>query len=125
MIYQLGDIVAERQVDAIAEDGSRTPVVLRIGNPLPDALPGGDWYCPHQILGLGDEAVRASFGVDSLQALLLSVYALRLKLAERAETASVRLDWLGQPDLGLTVDPEVPGRLPPGVVGPGSRSSRE
>ncbi|MBE1492584.1 DUF6968 family protein [Plantactinospora soyae] len=112
MSYQLGEIVAERQVDAVAEEGSRTPVVLRIGKPLPDVLPGGDWYCPHQILGLGDEAVQASFGVDSLQALLLSVYGLQLKLAERAETASVRLDWLGQPDLGLKVDPEVHGLLP-------------
>ncbi|MGI5214083.1 DUF6968 family protein [Plantactinospora sp. CA-290183] len=109
--YELGEVVAERLVDAVAEDGSRTPVVLKIGKPLPDPLPGGDWYCPRQVLGLGDEAVQASFGVDSLQALLLCVYGLRLTLAERADAASVRLDWLGQPDLALQVDPEL-DRIP-------------
>jgi hypothetical protein len=112
MTYELGEVVAERQVDAIADDGHRTQVVLRIGKPLPDPLPGGDWYCPRQILGLGDEAVEASFGVDSLQSLLLSVYGLQLKLAERADAASVRLDWLGLPDLGLKVDPEVHKVIP-------------
>jgi hypothetical protein len=90
MTYELGEIVAERQIDAIAEDGARTPVVLRIGKPLPDTLPGasgGDWYCPRHILGLGDETVEASFGVDSLQAFLLCVHSLQMKLAERADTA--------------------------------------
>jgi hypothetical protein len=105
--YELGEVVAERQVEAVAADGTRAPVVLRLGKPRPDPLPGGDWLCPGQILGLGDETVRASFGIDSLQAFLLSVYGMRLTLRERAAAASVTLDWLGQPDLGLKVDPEV------------------
>jgi hypothetical protein len=37
---------------------------------------------------------------------------LQLKLAERADVASVRLDWLGLPDLGLKVDPEVHKVIP-------------
>ncbi|KOX21389.1 hypothetical protein ADK67_27235 [Saccharothrix sp. NRRL B-16348] len=102
----LGPVVAERRVECVAGDGSRTDVVIRIGTPHPDPLSAnGDWRCPHQITGLGDEAVGASFGVDSLQALLLSVYRVRLDLAARAAEASVELDWLGQPDLGLAVDP--------------------
>jgi hypothetical protein len=103
--YELGEVIAVRQVDAVATDGSRTEVVLKLGKPMPDPLPGGDWCCPHQIVGLGDERVAATFGVDSLQALLLAVYSVRLRLTERAEGASVALDWLGQPDLGLKVDP--------------------
>lgn len=104
--HELGEVVAERQVDACTHDGGRTPVVARIGTPRPDALSeNGDWCCPWQILGLGDEAVNASFGVDSMQALLLGVYRVRLNLAERAEAASARLDWLGLPNLGLEVDP--------------------
>ncbi|MEY9212352.1 hypothetical protein NI17_006050 [Thermobifida halotolerans] len=121
--YELGEIVAERRLDAVSDRGERTPVVVRIGRPLPDphSLPegnGGDWCCPHQILGLGDDTVQASFGVDSLQALLLSVYALQLKLTERANAASVRLDWLGLPDLGLKVDPQVHRLMPTGGSGP-------
>ncbi|WP_447005588.1 DUF6968 family protein [Saccharothrix isguenensis] len=106
MTYELGEVVAERQVECAAGDGSRTQVVVRIGRPHPDPLSShGDWRCPHQIVGLGEETVGASFGVDSLQALLLSVYRVRLELADRAKAASVDLDWLGLPDLGLTVTP--------------------
>ncbi|MDP4505203.1 DUF6968 family protein [Nonomuraea turcica] len=108
MTYELGDVVAERQLEAVAEDGARTPVTVRIGRPRPDRLSShGDWRCPHQIAGLGEERAGAAFGVDSLQALLLSVHKLRLELARRAQDARVRLDWLDQPDLGLKVDPEV------------------
>ncbi len=99
---ELGDIVAERRIEGVAQDGSHFEVVIRFGAPRPDPLSSnGDWECPHQIVGLGDETVDAAFGADSLQALLLSVYAVRLKLAESDGT----LDWLGMPELGLTVDP--------------------
>ncbi|MGW6932158.1 DUF6968 family protein [Lentzea sp. NPDC054927] len=100
----LGQIIAERQIEAVAPDGSRFDVVVRFGAPRPDPLSSnGDWECPHQIVGLGDDAVQAAFGVDSLQALLLSVYAVRIKLAESDTT----LDWLGMPELGLTVAPQL------------------
>ncbi|HWO59936.1 MAG TPA: hypothetical protein VNO31_07880 [Umezawaea sp.] len=109
-IYELGAVVAERHLDAVAGEGARTTVTIRVGTPRPDPLsPNGDWCCPHQIVGLGDEAVEASFGVDSLQALLLSVFGLRVKLAARAEEAGVSLDWLGMADLGLAVVPEAVG----------------
>lgn len=99
---ELGDIVAERQIEGVAPDGSRLEVVIRFGAPRPDPLSSnGDWVCPHQIVGVGDEEVSAAYGVDSLQALLLSVYAVRVKLAESGGT----LDWLGMPELGLTVAP--------------------
>ncbi|MBF8191835.1 hypothetical protein ITP53_40380 [Nonomuraea sp. K274] len=116
--YELGEVVAERKLEAVAADGSRTPVTVRFGKPYPDPLSThGDWCCPHQILGLGEEGAGGSFGVDSLQALLLSVFKVRLKLGERARAGSVRLDWLGQDDLGLEADPE-----PRGVTAPRSRS---
>jgi hypothetical protein len=98
----LGEIVAERQIEGVAPDGSPFEVVIRFGAPRPDPLSGnGDWECPHQIVGLGDDTVQAAYGVDSLQALLLSVFAVRTKLAESGST----LDWLGMPELGLTVAP--------------------
>ncbi|MBB6121117.1 DUF6968 family protein [Nocardiopsis algeriensis] len=107
--HELGEVVAERRLEAVAEDGTRTPVIVRLGTPEPDPHPEarGDWHCPRQILGLGDEAVATSYGVDSLQAFLLSVYATRLQLEERARVASVRLNWLGQEGLGLEVDPRI------------------
>jgi hypothetical protein len=108
--YELGEVVAERELDCSTADGVRVPVTIRVGTPRPDPLStNGDWCCPHQISGLGDGAVEASFGVDSLQALLLSVFGLRVKLAARADEAGVSLDWLGMADLGLAVVPETAG----------------
>ncbi|GAA2424830.1 hypothetical protein GCM10010191_41320 [Actinomadura vinacea] len=104
--YELGEVVAERRLETVAGNGARTPVVVKLGKPQPDPLSANqDWYCPHQILGLGENRVEASYGVDSLQAFLLGVYSLQLKLAERAETAQVQLEWAGTPDLGLEVAP--------------------
>jgi hypothetical protein len=101
----LGTVVAERQIEGVSADGSRFEVVVRFGTPRPDPLStNGDWLCPHQIAGLGDGAVAGAYGVDSLQALLLSVYSVRLKLAE----SGVTLDWMGMPDLGLSVEPVLP-----------------
>lgn len=98
----LGEVVAERRIEGVASDGFHFEVVIRFGAPRPDPLSqNGDWVCPHQITGLGDDGIGAAYGVDSVQALLLSVYAVRLKLAESDGT----LDWLGMPEFGLTVTP--------------------
>lgn len=111
--YVLGDVIAERRLDAVGQ-GGRQPVTVRFGRPFPDPLSADrDWCCPYQIVGLGAEAVHAAFGVDSLQAFLLAVYAVQLNLAQRAEEASVRVEWLEQAELGLKVDPEVGKMLPP------------
>ncbi|RZU32306.1 hypothetical protein BKA19_2001 [Blastococcus saxobsidens] len=114
MVQQLGQVVAERRLEAVAADGTRTPVTVLIGAPVPDPAGGGDWFCPHRVDGLGEDSAGGAFGVDSLQALLLSVHALRLGLDQRAEEASVRLEWLGLPDTGLTVPPPFLGLRPRG-----------
>ncbi|WP_199439888.1 DUF6968 family protein [Umezawaea beigongshangensis] len=104
--YELGEVVAERQLASVTVDGAQTPVVIRVGTPRPDPRStSGAWCCPHQITGLGDEAVRACYGVDSVQALLLSAYGLRMELSARAAEAGTLLNWLGMSDLGLKVDP--------------------
>ncbi|MBV2366418.1 DUF6968 family protein [Streptomonospora nanhaiensis] len=111
----LGEVVAERVVEAVAPGGARTPVRLRIGRPRPDTHPEGtgtDWCCPWQVEGLGNTEVQRSYGVDSLQALLLAVYRLRLGLQERARSAGVRLEWLGMAGLGLAVEPDL-SAVPP------------
>ncbi|GAA2599329.1 DUF6968 family protein [Streptomyces tubercidicus] len=108
MVYELGEVMAERELEAVTRDGGRTPVVVKLGTPHPDPLgTGEDWCCPHQILGLGDENVLAAFGVDSLQAFLMATRSLKAHLAERSAAASVTLTWLGQPHLGrLNIYPE-------------------
>jgi hypothetical protein len=84
----LGETVAERDLTATSADGLRRTVTVRIGKPFPGPLPGGDWCCPFQIVGLGDEAVKAAFGIYSVQALLLAVNALHHHVQHRAAASS-------------------------------------
>ncbi|AQZ63629.1 unnamed protein product [[Actinomadura] parvosata subsp. kistnae] len=132
---ELGETVAERLLEAVAPDGTRTPVTVRLGRPRPDdSSAHGDWCCPCRIVGLGEDIVTVAFGVDSLQALLLGVYKVRLTLEERARAAGVRLEWLERMDLALEVVPVprdleatdtptadgLPAGLPRPPVAPGS-----
>jgi hypothetical protein len=76
---------------------------LTLGVPQP--VPGSDWGCAIQITGLNTTWRRPKcvFGIDGLQALHLAVQYAGAVL----ESAKLRLEWLGQPDLGM------PKFLPP------------
>jgi hypothetical protein len=91
--YAMGEIVAERTVAVVTGDGVRHPVTIRVGRPRPSAPARSGWYCPIQIIGMGDEAVRATFGADSYQALQLSFERLRAELTSSAREEGVQLVW--------------------------------
>ncbi len=61
----VGEVIAERKLHR-----AQGEVIVRIGRP---ALSGhGDWYCPFEITGLPNGPIlRATFGVDAVQALEL------------------------------------------------------
>ncbi|GAB2808316.1 hypothetical protein GCM10027200_05070 [Lentzea nigeriaca] len=99
---ELGEIVAERRIGGVAPDGSHFEVVIRFGAPRPDPLR------PQRRLGLStsDRRSRRRRGRCRVRSGLAAgvaaqVYAVRVKLAESGGT----LDWLGMPELGLTVAP--------------------
>ena len=73
----LGSLVAERQLQG--ELPSQI-AVLKIGKPRKE--PGGDWYCPYRISGIGFQGVRKARGIDALQALLMAIEAVRTILDE-------------------------------------------
>jgi hypothetical protein len=97
----LGEIIAERHFEARDETGVEYDLVLHIGKPIPDANEGGDWCCPYQITGFNDNKVSAAFGVDSIQALLLSLQKAALELNHYQKVKNSNLTWLDQDDLGL------------------------
>ena len=94
MRTDVGEVVAER---AFALDGAEGAAMLRIGRPC--AHSEGDWACPFQITGAGDDAVYEAYGVDSLQALTLCLGMIRIHLAGLRQKHAVT--WLGDDDLGL------------------------
>lgn len=97
----LGAITAEREFEALDAAGKGFDIVLRIGTPVPDTRPDGDWCCPYQITGLPDSRVSMAFGIDSLQAFLLVLVKARAELTLAQRTHGLRLTWLEQDDWGL------------------------
>jgi hypothetical protein len=68
--------------------GSRKRVVVRIGKPRRVKR---DWDCPFEISGLGShDRIYSSFGVDSMQAMLLSFTGIRRVL----EASGKKLTWV-------------------------------
>jgi hypothetical protein len=78
-------------------DGEEAAAVLRIGRPVEH--PEGDWNCPFQISGMGDDRIHEASGVDSLQALSMGLQMARAQL--ESYRRSHRITWLGGDDLGI------------------------
>lgn len=58
--YELGVVMVQRHLEAIAGDGTRAPVVLTMGRPLPDTLPGRsgeDWLDPKAVIAAAAKPV--------------------------------------------------------------------
>lgn len=102
---EFGEIIAERLLELQDESGIEHEVIVRIGKPIPDPNPGGDWCCPFQIMGLNDDQTRAVFGVDQVQALLLSFEMIRTQLNYYQTNQKYELTWLGQNNLGFPAIP--------------------
>jgi hypothetical protein len=99
--FQLGDVIAERRLDVQDGTGITREVVVLIGKPMPDIRPGGDWYCPFQIIGLEDDSIQAAFAVDSVQALLLGLQMAGAQLKYYQTVKKYILTWLDQESLGF------------------------
>lgn len=101
---RLGEVVAERRLEW-AGGGPADGVVVRIGRPVPDPEPGGDWLCPVQIVGIHSGAVRAAYGVDAVQALVLALWMIDIDLRALQRETGLTLLWLDQTDLGFLLRP--------------------
>lgn len=98
--FDLGDVLASRTLRYQPRAGDAVDVVVAIGIPTRDS-DGRAWICPFQITGIRDEPVRAIFGEDAMQALILAFHTLptALQAIARGESGSFPDK---DEDLGLT-----------------------
>ncbi len=104
----VGDVIAERELEI--EDGR--PVLVQIGKPQRDPDVGGDFYCPFQMTGIGNEKIRYACGVDTVQALVLTLNMIAAELYTSDEARSGKLTWLGQRNLGIPVNHVIQDLIP-------------
>ena len=103
----VGTVIATRELHI---EGS-AKVRITIGTPR--EFPEGDnFFCPFQILGIGNETVRYAGGVDAVQALVLSLQAIGAYLYTSAEFKAGRLTYLGMRNLGFPVPDNIRDLVP-------------
>ncbi|MFC4910113.1 DUF6968 family protein [Actinomadura gamaensis] len=80
------------------ERGNRSEVTVLLGRPQRDEH--GDFACPVEITGLGEEHRYTSHGVDGIQALQLALETAGAAL-DAFDRPGASLTWNGEPDLGF------------------------
>lgn len=98
-ITDIGEVIASRSLSL----GERDEITIHIGRPFAPPDYGGNFCCPYQIRGIGDEKIRYGSGVDSLQALYLAMINISTDLYPTKEARDGRIRWQGDRDLGLPV----------------------
>ncbi len=92
--------IATRHLQFRGSDGSHSVVTVTLGIPVPDPRdPTRTWACPYEIAALGRIELRAIFGVDSMQALILALHTLPAELRALARDRGGQ--FVDEVDLGL------------------------
>ena len=99
--FQLGEVIAEREFNVHDNAGEVKSAVFRIGKPQRQS--SHSWYCPVQIIGLGDEKVDTGVGIDSLAALLSALYIAPALIQSIATVEQKRITFLEQDNLGFSL----------------------
>jgi hypothetical protein len=96
----VGEIIAIRKLILETADGRRSEITVSVGKPerMPDS---DDYYCPVQLIGLGDEKVRFAAGADAVQALQLAMQLIGIELYIKHKDVVKQLTWEGNEDLGF------------------------
>jgi hypothetical protein len=97
--FDLGEVIAEREVLFTPDEGEPHLMIVRLGRPRPDPrAPERTWYCPYQILGINHDRVLAIFDIDAMQALILALPTVPAELAAHLRTHPGKLTRFGTPD---------------------------
>ncbi|MCA9429461.1 MAG: hypothetical protein KC940_03025, partial [Candidatus Omnitrophica bacterium] len=97
---EIGTIIAERQF-TLSDNPDRI-ITARMGMPKVFS-DNGDYCCPIQVLGAGNDRVLEVGGVDAVQAIDLALKALGARLWSMQKESGGKIVWLdeGNWDLGL------------------------
>ena len=94
------DVVAERELEFTASDGSKQPVAVRLGKPRHEL--GGPWFCAYAIECASFRREFRTAGEVSMQALLLARYTLVVELEVLAKDHHGFFTWFGEANLGFS-----------------------
>lgn len=99
-VEELGIKIAERELEFFHEDGGISHVIVRIGLPVP-VDGNGDYCCPYEISAENRTKLRGVIGIDSLQALQLTLATLKVEIEGWEKKEDGKFRFLGEPGYGL------------------------
>lgn len=87
----LGEVIAERIFAVVKPDGAEIEITVKLGKPFKeDSL--GDYRCPLQIVGVGNERIYAPWGEDPFVALQYAVDYIGVVLDEALAAEQIRFE---------------------------------
>jgi hypothetical protein len=98
------DIILERTFETINSNGQVKTLSLQFGRPyiLTESKSSLMWRCPFRISGIGSERIQHGQGMDSLDALLVSLKLAELALTDYERNYNRKITWLQESHLGLS-----------------------
>ena len=94
-VKEIGKIIATRDLVFIREDGSSESVILNIGAPYETNMES-TCCCPYQIISKSRNKLKGMVGIDTLQALALTMKTLNCELEYWERTFKGKFHFLGE-----------------------------
>lgn len=99
-IKEVRDIIATRELTYISESGQREKALIEIGKPY-KFTDEGDYVCPYRVGSESYEHIFGSVGIDSFQALELSMRTMEAELVYWVRKKGGSFEFLDEPGTGL------------------------
>lgn len=93
-------VIAERQLSANGE-----PLLIRVFQPRLDDSSSGTWACDYEISGADLDLSAAMYGVDSYQALMLTMQIIPSFIETSEAFKAGKIAWLDRPLTDDSSDP--------------------
>ena len=90
--YELGEVVAERKLDLVSNDAATVPCLVRVGKPV--QVDDDTWICPYQIEAGERIRTLGMHGIDSMQALVLTMKTLDVEISFVAKILGASVQYL-------------------------------
>lgn len=99
-IKEVRDIIATRELIYISDSGQREKALIEIGKSY-QFTDEGDYLCPYRVGSESYEHIFGSVGIDSFQALELSMRTMEPELTYWLRKKGGSFEFLGEPGTGL------------------------
>lgn len=90
--YNLGELIAERKLDLVRGDAADIPCFVRVGKPV--QIDDETWVCPYQIQAGQRIRTLGMHGIDSMQALVLTMKTLDVEIAYVAKMSGASVEYI-------------------------------